>query len=126
MCIRDSSEGEYLDALARAESAVAEAVGDTRGIYERSLAAANYRLGRFGEALEVLDQIGNERDLRPEELALVIACEALSGRARSARARLVELETLLLDEFWSQDPVALSFAEEARLALTTTSSIEGN
>ncbi len=120
------TEQEHLDALDRAENAVAEAVGDTRGIYERSLAAANYRLGRFDEALIVLEGIAGQRSLRPEELALTIACEARSNRALAARARLVELEAMLLDDFWSKDPVAQSFAQEARDALMAAPTSGGN
>ncbi len=107
---------QYQFALNQAEAACQ--LGASAPQYLTALGLAHYRLGKFQEALDVLNQIeqGPEAEAEksyPIKLAVTAMAEFRLGREEQAKSTLARLRNITSKPEWEQDDDALKLVQEA-------------
>jgi WD40 repeat protein len=112
---RDAGKDAYAPAVRRAEAAIRAAPDD--GSILNTLGVAQYRLGRYAEALGTLTmseklnfkQVG----IQPADLAFLALTQHQLGKKDEAKAALGRLRELMKQSRWAKDIEAQGFLREA-------------
>jgi serine/threonine protein kinase/WD40 repeat protein len=118
----DQSAERYRDALAWALFATALEPKDS--LFRRTLGVAQFRMGRFDEAVATLGRSSSaHRNGRPraEEYAVLALCHHALGQTEECRRYQEGLEELMATTFWQSDPAARALQRELRDRLAAPS-----
>lgn len=115
-----ASVDTYARALRRAQAAFSLEPYDTDVL--ATLGAAQYRVGKFAEALETLTRADGRHIVvsgcsRPQCQALLALCNNRLGRPQAVKDALDHLRELMRSESWSKEPDDRDLAKEAESAL---------
>jgi hypothetical protein len=104
----------YLHALREAEEACRQA--PKNGYYLNTLGVAQYRVGRYAEALATLtrsDQINTaERGSHPADVSFLVMLHHRLGHLDKVQAELARLRELMQQRPWNRDEESLNFQRE--------------
>jgi hypothetical protein len=109
----------YAVALRRAEAAVRLGPGDD-GLILTTLGVAQYRMGRYAEALDTLTMSESRKRLnfmrggiQPADLAFLALVQHQFGKKDEAKATLGRLREVMKQPQWTNNPEAQGFLREA-------------
>ena len=112
--VRDAGEDAYARALRWAESAVR--LAPENGLYLNTLGVAQYRVGRYADALATLtksEKLNATKDgSQPADLAFLAMTQHQLGKKDEAKATLGRLREVMKTR-WAKDPEAVGFLREA-------------
>ena len=86
--------------------------------YRTTLGAAQYRVGRYQDALETLRQAERLSELIPADLAFLAMAQHRLGRGDQARESLGRLRELVAQPRWAEDIDARGLLREAEALAT--------
>jgi WD40 repeat protein len=113
--VRDSGEDAYTRALRYAEAAVHLAPED--GEYLNTLGVAQYRVGRYADALATLTKSeklnATKEGSIPDDLAFLAMTQHQLGKKDEAKATLARLREVMKQPRWAQNAEAQGFLREA-------------
>jgi WD40 repeat protein len=92
-----------------------------RGAYRATLGAAQYRAGRFAEAVATLEQAERLAELSPADLAFLALAQHRLGEPNRARASLARLRAIVAQPGGPKDPETLALWREAERAVSSSS-----
>jgi tetratricopeptide (TPR) repeat protein len=115
---------QYRFALLQAEHACRLAPDEDR--YRAALGAAQYRVGRYQEALASLTHADQPDASQPVELAFLAMAQHRLGRAADARSTLSRLRNLATQSRWKEDADARDLMHEAEALVIVPVGATGN
>jgi WD40 repeat protein/serine/threonine protein kinase len=116
----DYPPAAYRRALRHAELACRLAAGNSD--YLNSLAAAQYRLGQFNDALTTLTQVMARRKDHANDLVFLAMTQHHLGQKEPARVALQQLRELMKQRQWSQQKDLVTLVREAEALIESRSS----
>jgi hypothetical protein len=112
---RDAGKDAYARALSQAEAAVHVVPKD--GYILNTLGAAQYRVGRYADALATLTESeklnATRQGSHPMDVAFLAMAQHHLGKKYEARAMLDLLRKVMRQARWAQDAESVSFLREA-------------